>query len=167
MAEDQDAEDFRVFIQAFKPVRGKIDVYVKAAHATDSLEGQVWSPLKLVETELYSETTNRDDIKEYTYVLYTRDEMNATQYANVFVDTTSSDYTYRYTEGRVKEGILATNNSTGVAEYTLNNSTYSTYKTFQIKIVTYAEQQASTGYGTRNAANPPIIHDIRGVALQT
>ena len=166
LAEGQDAEDLKVFVTAYKPVRGRVDVFVRACHRFEEIEDQVYTPMILVNPEDYSVRGDVNDLKELEYRLMTTTERSTNEYASIITDTTASDYAYLWTKDFFAESLLATN-ADGVAEYkSKNGSTYDTYKKYQVKIVVYDTVPGNTGYGSKRSANPPLIHDVRAVALQ-
>jgi hypothetical protein len=69
LAEGQDAEDLRCFITAYKPVDGSIKVYAKALSANDSdvFDDRPWTELTLYSKDVFSDSENTDDFKEYEY----------------------------------------------------------------------------------------------------
>ena len=164
--EGQDAEDLKLFLSAYRPPRGRIDVFVRAAHRFENVNDKLWAPMKLVNDTVYSARNFPEDVKELEYRMHTTTEMAATGFAGIFDDTTASDYAYAYTEDYTAASLIATNASTGIAEYESGGNTYTGYKTFQIKIVLYATVDGLAGYGEERSSNPPILHDVRAVALQ-
>ena len=166
LAEGQDAEDLKVYVTAYKPVRGRVDVFVRACHRFEEIEDQVYTPMILVNPEDYSVRGDTDDLKELEYRLMTTTERSTNEYASTITDTSASDYAYIWTKGFFAESLLATN-ADGIAEYkSKNGSTYTTYKKYQIKIVVYDTITNDVGYGSKRSANPPLVHDIRAVGLQ-
>ena len=120
----------------------------------------------LVNPEDYSVRGDVNDLKELEYRLMTTTERSTNEYASIITDTAASDYAYLWTKDFFAESLLATN-ADGVAEYkSKNGSTYDTYKKYQIKVVVYDTVPGNTGYGSKRSANPPLIHDVRAVALQ-
>lgn len=112
LADGQDAEDIRVYLTAYKHAAAGVHVYYKVLHREDSdtLDQAKWIPMtQLTATTVLSDTTNRDDVKEYSYG----------------IPSYSSTY---------KSGANTTNSS--VLEYrnTLN-ARYVGFKQFAIKIV--------------------------------
>lgn len=165
--EGQDAEDLKLFLTAFKPPRARIDVFVRAAHRFHDIESRPWTPLKLVNDTEYSARNNRNDTIELEYEMYSRSELDATEYANVFT-ATSDDYAYNYT-GDYDAGansMIATSDDTNVAYYDVGTDSFPEYKYFQVKVAMYATVDGLPGYGYRRSSNPPILHDIRAIALQ-
>lgn len=165
LADGQDAEDMRVLIDAFKPPRAKIMVFGRFVNQYDNLDEVLFTPLKNLSEEVNSARNNREDIKEFEFRLYTRDEINSTEFVKIFNDTTGSDYAFKYTGKYTANSLIATD-SDGIAEYYRGGTTYKTYKTFQLKIVTYATIDSPAGFGTKNSSNPAIIENARAIALQ-
>ena len=166
LADGQDAEDIRVLLSAFKPPRAKIYVFGRFVNQYDNLDEVLFTPLKDITPEVNSSRTDRDDIKEFEFRLFTRDELNATEWVKVFNDTTGSDYAFKYTNQYTANSLVATDTTTGIADYFRDGTTFKTYKQFQIKVVTYATVDSPAGYGTKNSSNPAIIEDLRAIALQ-
>lgn len=164
--EDQDAEDLKIFLSAFKPPRSRVDVFVRAAHRFEDINVKPYSPMKLVNDTVYSDRNNQDDIKELEYRMHTQTEMAATNYYGIFGDTGASDYAYHYTSSYTANSLISTNDSTGIAEYESGGNTYTSYKYFQIKIVMYATVDGVSGYGSKRSSNPPVLHDVRAIAMQ-
>ena len=166
LAEGQDAEDLKVFVTAYKPARGRIDIFVRACHRFENIEDQLYTPMRVVNGEEFSARDNILDTVEYEYRLMTTTERSSDEYSSIISDTSASNYAYTWTKDFFPESILATN-SEGIAEYkSRNGSTYDTFLKYQIKIVVYDTVNTSTGYGTKRSSNPPLVHDVRAVALQ-
>lgn len=70
LAVGQDAQDLQVTLTAFRPVGSDIQVWVKYQNGddTESLANKTWTPLLNKSYELYSEPSNPDDFKEFTFV---------------------------------------------------------------------------------------------------
>ena len=166
LADGQDAEDIRVFVNAFKPPRGEIYVYGRFVNQNDNIDDVLFTPLKNLNPDQDSDRTDRSDLKEYEFRFHTHAEMDDTQYVNIFDDTTASDYAFKHTEKFTSDSLITANTTTGIAEYTRNGSKFSTFKTFQLKVVTYAQVDSPDGYGTKNSANPVLVESIRAIALQ-
>lgn len=71
LAEGLDAEDLRVFINAYQPANTDIEIYAKVLNAEDpeNFEDKVWSKLQRVglnQTKI-SSTKDRDDVIEYEF----------------------------------------------------------------------------------------------------
>ena len=66
-----DAEDLRVYLTAFKPGEDNVDikVYAKLAHQDeiDDFIDRQWTELELVSADDRSDSSNREDYREYTY----------------------------------------------------------------------------------------------------
>jgi len=70
LAENLDAEDFLLYTTAYRPINTRINVYVKAQHASDPTQIDLndWIQLELVEgDEVYSSSSNLNDFKEFVY----------------------------------------------------------------------------------------------------
>ena len=83
----------------------------------DNLDEVLFTPLKDITPEVNSSRTDRDDIKEFEFRLFTRDELNATEWVKVFNDTTGSDYAFKYTNQYTANSLVATDTTTGIADY--------------------------------------------------
>ena len=105
-------------------------------------------------------------MKEFEFRMFTKDEINDTEWVKIFDDATGSDYAFKYTQKYTKDSLMSTNSTTGVAEYQRNSTTYKTFKQFQLKIVTYATIDSPAGFGNKNSSNPAIIENVRAIALQ-
>ena len=166
LADGQDAEDMRILVDAFKPPRGKMYVFGRFINQYDQADQVLFTPLKDLTPEVNSSRNDREDIKEFEFRMFTRDELNNTEWVKIFDDATGSDYAFKYTQKYSKESLMATNNTTGVAEYTRDGTTYKTYKQFQLKIVTYATIDSPAGFGNENSSNPVVVDNLRAIALQ-
>jgi hypothetical protein len=74
LGDGMDAEDFNVYLTAFKPSGTQIQVYAKVMNASDSdvFGNKKWTLLQQVTDEnLYSDTTNLNDYKEFQYTIPT------------------------------------------------------------------------------------------------
>ena len=166
LADGQDAEDLRVLVSAFKPPRAKMYVFGRFVNQYDNLDDVLFTPLKDLTPELNSTRNDREDIKEFEFRMFTRDEINDTEWVKVFNDTTGSDYAFKYTNKYTSNSLIATDATTGIASYYRDGTTYDTFKIFQLKIVTYATIDTVAGFGTKNSSNPAIIENVRAIALQ-
>ena len=166
LADGQDAEDLRVIVSGFKPPRAKIYVFGRFVNQYDSLDQTLFTPLKDLTPEINSNRNDRDDIKEFEFRMFTRDEINNTEWVKIINDSTGSDYAFKHTNKYTANSLMATDSTTGVASYFRDGTTYDTYKIFQIKVVTYATIDSPAGYGTKNSSNPAIIENVRAIALQ-
>lgn len=166
LADGQDAEDMRVLVSAFKPPRAKIYVFGRFINQYDNLDDVLFTPLLDLTPELNSSRNDRNDIKEFEFRMFNRDEINATEWVKVFNDATGSDYAFKHTNKYTANSLIATDPTTGIAEYDRGGTTYKTYKQFQLKIVTYASIDSPVGFGTKNSSNPALIENVRAIALQ-
>lgn len=166
LADGQDAEDMRVLVSAFKPPRAKIYVFGRFVNQYDNLEDTLFTPLKDLTPNVNSSRNDRFDIKEFEFRLFTRDEINETEWVKVFNNTTGSDYAFKYTNQYTSNSLIATDSTTGISEYSRGGTTYKTYKQFQLKIVTYASIDSPSGFGNKNSSNPSLIENVRAIALQ-
>lgn len=166
LADGQDAEDMRVLVSAFKPPRAKIYVFGRFINQYDNLDDVLFTPLLDLTPELNSSRNDRNDIKEFEFRMFNRDEINATEWVKVFNDATGADYAFKHTNKYTANSLIATDPTTGIAEYDRGGTNYKTYKQFQLKIVTYASIDSPLGFGTKNSSNPALIEDVRAIALQ-
>lgn len=107
LAEGFDAEDFKLYVTAYRPVGTNIDAYIRIENASDPLtiEQNPWIPLDMVKGEnMFSSTVNTRDFREFEYEI---------------TGDPGDDY------GKTN-GIVYYKNATG---------RYSKYKNFQIKLV--------------------------------
>lgn len=113
LADRQDAEDFLLYLTAYRPAATDVLVYVKFLSAQDpgTLDSKVWTKLELENSSLRSSSANSLDWKEFVYRL----PVSATGVN----PTTSAD--------RLVDGPLRYVDSTGAI--------YETYKSFVVKIV--------------------------------
>jgi hypothetical protein len=130
LADYQDAEDMNVFLTAYRPPDTDVKVWMKLLNGEDSdpMSQKVW-----IEMEksyggdvTYSSIANKNDFKEYKYLLPAQ---------------------------TVSTGGLDAN---GIFTYKVGDATFSTFKSFQIKIGLLAD----------NSAVVPRVADLRTIALQ-
>lgn len=72
LAENLDAEDFKLFVTGYRPTNTNIKAYIRVQSANDptNFESNSWIPLDLVEgLGTYSATSNLNDFKEFVYVI--------------------------------------------------------------------------------------------------
>jgi len=73
LAEGMDAEDIKVFVSAYKPLRTNVFVYARFQNSEDNTKPLLdsdWIQLEQVTNEaLYSDSRNNNDFKEYEYQL--------------------------------------------------------------------------------------------------
>lgn len=70
LVEDFDAEDFNIFVSAYRPPGTEIKVYFKAQHKADGIEfrNNEWTELELFEgRNSFSAISNLSDAREYSY----------------------------------------------------------------------------------------------------
>lgn len=166
LADGQDAEDMRVLVSAFKPPRGKVYVFGRFVNQYDNLDDVLFTPLKDITPEVNSSRNDRNDIREFEFRMFNRDEINDTEWVKIFNNSTGADYAFKYTNKYTANSLIATDPITGVADYFRNGTTYKTFKIFQLKVVTYATIESVPGFGVKNSSNPAIIESVRAVALQ-
>jgi hypothetical protein len=130
LADYQDAEDMNVFLTAYRPPSTDVKVWIKLLNGQDSdpMSQKTW-----IEMEksyggdvTYSSIANENDFKEYKFLLPAQ--------------TLS-------TGGLDAEGIF---------KYKVGDATFSTFKSFQIKVGLLAD----------NSAVVPRVADLRTIALQ-
>jgi hypothetical protein len=130
LADYQDAEDMNVFLTAYRPPGTDVKVWIKLLNGQDSdpMSQKTW-----IEMEksyggdvTYSSIANENDFKEYKFLLPAQ--------------TLS-------TGGLDAEGIF---------KYKVGDATFSTFKSFQIKVGLLAD----------NSAVVPRVADLRTIALQ-
>ena len=143
LGKDNDAEDLKVYVTAYKPVGTDIAVYAKVLNNEDGepFKDKSYSLLTKVTTDsVISDSINVNDHKEYEYGFSANtDGQNflATAGANTFARLNSSD-----------SNIVAYEDSSG--------GVYKGFKTFSIKIV-----MTSTGTNV-----VPTVKNMRAIALQ-
>jgi len=69
LADGQDSEDIKVYLTAYKPVGADIDVYVRLLNSEDpdNLRDKTWTKLSQLGDDVRSDTTNRNDFREFEY----------------------------------------------------------------------------------------------------
>ena len=165
LADGQDAEDMKIFMSAFKPPKSEIEVFVRGAQAYENINDKLFSPMKQLTPDLVSDREDEDDIKELQFGFYTRAELDASDFVTPFT-AVDGQYAYEFTRNFTNQSMMALNDSTGIVEYESNGATFTTYKTFEVKIVMYATPGTDTTFGTTSTPNPPMVHDVRAIALQ-
>lgn len=165
LADGQDAEDIKMYLSAFRPPKSDIAVFIRAAQAYENINDKLFTPLKLETPDVYSNRDDFGDIVELEYGFYTRTELDATTFPDAFA-ATSGQYAHEFTKNFTANSMIALNNS-GVAEYESGGATYTTYKTYEVKIVLYSNGAGSdSNFGTTRTPNPPMVYDVRSIALQ-
>lgn len=69
LAEDQDAEDLKVYLSSYRPPSADIKVYAKVIHAEDSdtFDDKNWFEMPISSSAPVSSIENENDFREYTY----------------------------------------------------------------------------------------------------
>ena len=143
LGKDQDAEDIKVFLTAYKPIGTEISVYARILNNEDGegLKSKDYSPLtQLTSSNVHSDSVNTGDLKEFEYGFTANtdgQDFLTSAGANTFARLNSAN-----------SNIVAYEDSTG--------GKYTGYKTFAIKIV-----MTSTGTNV-----VPLVKDMRAMALQ-
>lgn len=114
LAEDQDAEDLKVYLTAYRPPNTDVKVWLKILNGDDSdtMEQRPWIELEKSYGGgiTYSSVSDKNDFKEYTYNIpasyMTSPTIGAVQYVNSQGITLT-----RFKSFQVKIGLLATNSA--------------------------------------------------------
>jgi hypothetical protein len=141
LAEGQDAEDIRVIITAYRPPPTDIKIWFKPRHSEDpdTLEVLPWIELEKSDNTVYSSLVNRNDFKEFNYVI-----------------------PERYLSGN---NYLQSGSALGVFQYrNTNNTLFTGYRSYQIKIGLLGGPENTTD--PINSAIVPRVADLRVIALQ-
>lgn len=117
LAEEQDAEDLRIILSAYRPSGPNADfhVYVRYSHVDDPepLQRRNWFEMNFYDDTIYSSLSNRNDFKEYSLSLP----------SSVMIGE--------------KDG------TSNVVSYTNSaNSSYAGFRQFQIKIALQSDNSA-------------------------
>jgi hypothetical protein len=123
LKEGFDAEDFRLYLTAYRPKGSDVKAYIKIQNSDDSVSfsDNDWIELELIDgVNQFSSTNNINNFKEFVYE------------------------------------IPSANKEDGIVEYTNTIGTFSTYRSFAIKIELFSD----------NVALTPKILDYRGVAFE-
>lgn len=141
LAEGQDAEDIRVIITAYRPSPTDIKIWFKPRHNEDpdTLDKLPWIELEKSDDTIYSSLVNKNDFKEFNYVVPSR-YLTGNNYAQ-------------------------SGSSLGVFQYTNSQGTQFTgYRSYQIKIGLLGGPENTTD--PINSAIVPRVADLRVIALQ-
>lgn len=136
-----DAEDLKVFVNAYKPAGTEVKVYAKVKNSADSesMDDKDFTPLtQITSAETKSDSVDRNDFIEFEF------GFSANTNGQGFLSTANS------------HARLNTSNNEVVAYRGKDGSIHHTYKTFAIKIVL-------TSTGTNIV---PLVRDMRAIALQ-
>lgn len=109
LADGFDAEDFKLYVTAYRPLDTNIDAYIRIENAADplSIENNPWIPFDITSGRgVYCSNTNRNDFREYEFDITNTDDVDG------FYGKTA--------------GVVWYKNASGM---------YDKYKNFQIKIV--------------------------------
>lgn len=100
LGDGNDAEDLQVYLTAYKPLGTEIKVYAKllSASDTESFDSKYWTPLlQTSDVKVYSDPTNTNDYKEFTYTIPT----DPIQLRNLSLITINGSPTFTSTTGNV------------------------------------------------------------------
>jgi hypothetical protein len=106
LEQDFDAEDFKLYLTAYKPTGTDIKTYIRIQNSSDSVSftSNDWIELEIEGSGLSSSTINRNDFREYVYKVADSDKVNGVvTYSNV-----SGTYN-GYSRFAVKIEFLSTN----------------------------------------------------------
>lgn len=140
LADGQDAEDFKVYITGYKPEGADIKVFGRFISSEDpeTLEDKHYTLMtQITAANVISSTTNVNDFRDFEYGL-----VAASNASNA---------------GATSRGAYLFTGNNDVLRYEGDgNENYSTFKTFNIKVVL-------TG---NNSVNIPRMTDLRAIAMQ-
>lgn len=138
LAEGQDAEDLKVYVDAYAPPGTNVKVYFKVVHREDS---DTFSQARWMEMERLTAST----------------EVSSSEEKNDFRELEFGVIDYPTGAGQYHSGLFANTTPTGILCYRNSlGAFYEGFKYFAIKIVLL---------GT-NTTNPPRIRNVRAIALQ-
>ena len=141
LAEGQDAEDLKVFLDAYIPSGSAVNVYYKVLNSEDSdgfATGRWFAMSQDTATTVASSSENRNDFKELEFSVPAYPTGAGTYHSGLYANTTFAGVA----------NVLHYRNS--------NQALFHGFKYFAIKIVL-------TG---TNTGNVPRIRDLRAIALQ-
>lgn len=141
LAEGQDAEDIRVIITAYRPPPTDIKIWFKPRHNEDpdTFDVLPWIELEKSDDTIYSSLVNRNDFKEFNYVIPAR-YLTGNNYAQ-------------------------SGSSLSIFQYTNTQGTQFTgYRSYQIKIGLLGGPENTTD--PINSAIVPRVADLRVISLQ-
>jgi hypothetical protein len=106
LEQDFEAEDFKLYVTAYKPPGSTIKAYIRIQNSSDSLsfESNDWIELELSGAGLDSSAINRNDFREYTYNVADSDKVN-----DVITYTNTSGIYTGYSRFAVKIEMLSSN----------------------------------------------------------
>ena len=142
LGKDNDAEDLKVFVHAYKPIGTEVNVYAKLLNNEDgeALKDKKYSPMiQITSSNTFSDSVNTSDIKEFEY--------------GFAANTTAG---FLASSGSDNLALLNTADSNIVAYEDSSGGIYKGFKVFAIKIVM-----------TSSSTNiVPLAKDMRAIALQ-
>ena len=141
LAEGQDAEDIRVIITAYRPPSTDIKIWFKPRNNEDSdtFDTLPWIELNKTDDTIYSSLVNRNDFKEFNYVIPPQ-YLTGNNYAQS--GSSLNIFQYRNTQGTLFTG----------------------YRSYQIKIGLLGGPENTTD--PINSAVVPRVADLRVISLQ-
>lgn len=104
LAEDQDAEDLKVFLDAYKPTGTQVNVFYKVLHAEDSdnFADARWIPMTLsTASTVVSDPEDRTDFRELEYTVAAYGSYNSGLFAN---SSPTNILRYRNTQNALFQG---------------------------------------------------------------
>jgi hypothetical protein len=161
LADQQDAEDIKVFVSGYRPAGTEISVYVKflAGDDTDLFVNKVWTKLVNKSPDLYSAVNLLEDFKEFEFAVPTvRQPVTAAlpgiEYS-AFLDSTNNNFLTYYAAQNDTFAVTQPKNKKDKVGIAPENK-FVTFKTFAVKIVLSSESGIWC----------PKIDDVRAIALQ-
>ena len=142
LADGQDAEDIKIFLNSYKPSGTDIKVYARIHNTEDSqaFEDKDYTLLtQITASNTISDSVDTTDFKEFEY------GFSANSNGDNFLGSNDDN-----------QAQLNSANNNVVSYRSSDGSIYATYKTFAIKIV-------MTSSGTNIV---PLVKDVRAIALQ-
>jgi len=142
LADGQDAEDIKIFVNAYKPSGTDVKVYARIHNAEDgqAFEDKDYTLLtQITASNVISDSVDTTDFKEFEY------GFSANSNGDNFLGSNSDN-----------QAKLNSANNNVVSYRDSDGAIYATYKTFAIKIV-------MTSSGTNIV---PLVKDMRAIALQ-
>lgn len=142
LADGQDAEDIKIFVNAYKPSGTDVKVYARIHNAEDgqAFEDKDYTLLtQITASNVISDSVDTTDFKEFEY--------------GFSANTDGDNFLGSNADNQAK---LNSANNNVVSYRDSDGAIYATYKTFAIKIV-------MTSSGTNVV---PLVKDMRAIALQ-
>lgn len=161
LADQQDAEDIKVFVSGYRPAGTEISVYIKflAGDDTDLFVNKVWTKLDNKSPDLYSAVNLLEDFKEFEFAVPTvRQPVTAAlpgiEYS-AFLDSTNNNFLTYYAAQNDTFAVVSPKNKKDKVGIAPENK-FVTFKAFAVKIVLSSESGIWC----------PKIDDVRAIALQ-